>query len=265
MTLTATNDDEKTVADFQTSVLAVGPWDRSEFAWLQAKLNGSSGWLRRANCANAASLIDENGWTPEFMLIAQPLPGGVGQEEIEQLRRAAPLAQIVIVAGSWCEGELRTGHPPEGALRMYWHEFANWWLERGTPTSLDGPLASRSSKLMIADQKLGSVAIFTRSVASFETLASIFTLSQSDAQWVRKTEAIPEGANNGIWDGGQLDAAELSELQIAAAEFRRRGGRLIVLLDYPRKQHIELLKQLGCHAVLGKPYVIEELIAACTS
>jgi hypothetical protein len=246
------------------TVLAIGPWDRGEFALVVSKLNSSGDWLNCDNCDVATKMLLESEFAPELILIAQTLPGSVRQDEVEALRSAAPLAQIVIVAGSWCEGELRTGTPTGGVLRMYWHEFANWWPEREFSECLDGPLAACSSHVNITNEQSGIVAIYTPSLASFEALASTLALSGFDAQWIRKTDTMPEDATIGIWDGGQFDATELAELQVFAAEVRRRDGQLVVLLDYPRKQHFEILQQIGCSSVFGKPYVVKELIAACS-
>lgn len=210
-------------------------------------------------------MLLESEFAPEFILIAQPLPGDVSQEDIEALRRAAPLAQIVIIAGSWCEGELRTGHPPEGVLRMYWHELLSWWPQRRASPYLDSLFASRCSESTFAINQIGSIAISSSSLATYETLASTLALASFDTKWIRNGDVLPADSTVGIWDGGQLDDAELVYLKIFATEIHNRGCKLVVLIDYPQKQHFELLNQLGCHAVLGKPYVIEELIAACAS
>ena len=66
---------------------------------------------------------------PEVLLLAQPRPGCIEQSAIDQFLAAAPLTRIVIVAGSWCEGERRTGRPLVGAVRLYWHEVPAWWRE----------------------------------------------------------------------------------------------------------------------------------------
>jgi hypothetical protein len=247
------------------TVLAIGPWDQGEFALVVCKLNSSRDWLSCDSCDVATNMLLKSEFCPELILIAQTLPGSIRQDEVEELRNAAPLAQIVIVAGSWCEGELRTGTPPSGVLRMYWHELASWWPEREFSTWLDGPLAARNSHVNIANEQSGTVAIYTPSLASFEALASTLALAGLDARWIRKTDTTPDDAAIGIWDGGQLNAEELVDLQAFASEIRTRNGKLVVLLDYPRKQHIEFLQQLGCQAILGKPYVVHELIAACNS
>jgi hypothetical protein len=265
MTPAATNYDETAIIP-QATVFGIGPWHHGEFALLQPSLNGSSDWLRSKNFVDALTLLSENEWSPEFILIAQALPGVISQDEIEKVRQAAPLAQIVIVAGSWCEGELRTGQPPEGVLRMYWHEFANWWptrMQSDWSACLDGPFAARCSKLSTQSQNSCSAAIHSPTLAEFQAISSVLTPSGCKTMWVRHADGFPSEYSVGIWDGGQLDFQELTKLKAFASKVQSRSGKLVVLLDFPRKEHFELLQDLGCHAVFGKPYIIEELIAAC--
>jgi hypothetical protein len=263
MALLSINTSKEPHTTVSASVLAIGPWDRGDFAL--ASTDGDS--QRCDSCDDAARLLANTEFDPEYILIAQPLPGDVTQEHIELLRQATPLAQIVIVAGSWCEGELRTGHPPEGVLRMYWHEFANWWptrMKSDWHVYLDGPLAARNSKTNSQPDSTLSVAIHSLTLASFEAISSALAVHSCIATWVRDNGELPDEFAVGIWDGGQLDPQELTALQAFASEVQSHNGKLVVLLDFPRKHHIKLLQKLGCHAVFGKPYIIEELIAACS-
>ena len=76
---------------------------------------GSSG---RTSCVGADSGFDCVGGEPT---------GNGSHCDVEQLRRRVPLAGMVSLLGSWCEGETRTGRPVKGVLRTYWYDFPNWW------------------------------------------------------------------------------------------------------------------------------------------
>src|SRR5690606_19180040 len=138
--------------------------------------------------------------------LAQPLPGIYKQAQIETLRQLAPLAQIVVVAGTWCEGELRTGKPQSGVLRLYWHELAHWWRTRRNPVvvwspCLDGPLIPRVSP---GEPTLeAALAIHTPTLASYEALAAVLGRFGAHCLWIRDLQA-PSAATIGLWDGGQL-------------------------------------------------------------
>ena len=61
---------------------------------------------------------------PDVIVVAQAFPGQFSHQAIDRLRRLAPLARVVGLMGSWCEGEMRTGLPWPGAVRTYWHQWA---------------------------------------------------------------------------------------------------------------------------------------------
>jgi hypothetical protein len=71
-----------------------------------------------------------------------------------------------------------------------------------------------------------------------------------------------EPADIAVWDGGQLEPWEWQKLQRFAAKLHQAGGKLVVLLDFPRKEHVERLRTLGCETVFGKPWVVAELVSA---
>jgi hypothetical protein len=207
---------------------------------------------------------------PELILLAQPLPGTYQQRDVEQLRRAAPLAQIVVVVGTWCEGELRTGKPLTGVLRLYWYELVSWWRTRQKSTAhwslcLDGPIAPRATDRIFDDGlKLNDCCVIhSRSVASFEALTTSLAPYGIVCVWTRHESELPRQIALGLWDGGQLDPQELSRLQAFAAAIHERQGSVVVLLDFPRKEHFSQLGEIGITTVLGKPYFVEELAAAC--
>jgi hypothetical protein len=245
-------------------VLAIGPWHRGEFAIARDQIADGEAWCAVGDCETASELLARDELLVDFILLAQTLPGVYLQAEIDVLRRLAPLAQIVVVAGTWCEGELRTGKPLTGVLRLYWYEVAPWWESRDSQTDfwspcLDGSIVPRLQAT--APNLDGRVAIHSPTLASFESLAAALNPLGAQCVWVRDSSA-PESATLGIWDGGQLDLAEWEQLNFFAAGIRDIGGSLVVLLDFPRKEHIALLQTLGCKTVLGKPYVIAELIGA---
>ena len=61
---------------------------------------------------------------PDAILIAQSFPGQFEEHSLRALRSLAPVSPLISLAGSWCEGELRTGQPIQAAWRIYWHQGA---------------------------------------------------------------------------------------------------------------------------------------------
>ncbi|QEG34119.1 hypothetical protein [Bythopirellula goksoeyrii] len=257
-------------------VLLVGPWKNGEFAEILSPLSMSADWQRTASCEEAAALLQETEFAPELILLACPLPDTYLDADVEQLLLAAPLARLVVVAGTWCEGELRTGTPLSGVLRLYWYEFPGWWTSAintlghgGCPPwsqPLDGPHSGRCLDTIQAELT-GVVAIDCKLISTFDALAGALGPYKAECHWARRGqfEQLPSQVTAGIWDGGQLEPLELERLRIFAQEICKRGGRVIALLDFPRQEHLAMVRDAGGSAVMGKPYVVEELVSRLLS
>ncbi|MCA9231964.1 MAG: hypothetical protein KDA57_15050 [Planctomycetales bacterium] len=271
-------DDSSNVSSSRNcvKVLAVGPWRQREFRLATAKVAESSDWQTIAEANLAGEYLEREETLPELILLAQPLPGRYPQAYVDHLQLLAPLARIVVISGSWCEGAGRTGLPLTGVLKLYWHEFAPWWnaaLSRQTaglcpPWSLplDGPQAGRYSLPLQSNRLVlnGPVGISTTNFAVYESLSAALQLYQVDTLWVSHRNDTYEKVQPaaGIWDGGQLDPYEFSKLTRFCQQLHACDAPVVALLDYPRVQHFEMAAQAGVHDVLGKPYVLDELVAA---
>lgn len=253
----------------QPNAITVGPWHSPEFATALADIEEGNSLQQFGGVEQTCELLATAEIAPEVILLAQPLPGTVRQHEVDHLQRLAPLARIVVVSGSWCEGELRTGSPPAGVLRLYWYELAPWWqaalrrLAVGLCPSWSAPLdhaqAGRySCDGTIDDLRMPSiVAIGADDFAVFECLAGALAASGASGSWARCVD--PQQAGAGIWDGGQVSDRELQRL---GRFCQRVNGPVVALLDFPRVEHIVEAREAGTVAVFGKPYVMEEVLAA---
>ena len=117
------SDSPSTTVD----VVSVGPWEEPEFKLVCSDLPEATSWPSLESIQAALDYSTQAVTPPDLIVIAQPRPGYYRQEEIDRLQLELPLSRIVVVAGSWCEGELRTGEPLRGVFRLYWYEFAYWW------------------------------------------------------------------------------------------------------------------------------------------
>ena len=176
---------------------------------------------------------------PELIIVAQNRPGVVGSHRVERLRRSAPLAGVISLLGSWCEGQARTGRPMHGTLRLYWHEFAPWWRRQlalratgrcpdwGRPDSigLQSPSLCTSCSVLRTPHSIfhGVIALSTPGWETADALADVLQRAGYATVWQPPGGAAPavRGATAGIWEGGQLDDREAEEL---AAFCRRLAG-----------------------------------------
>lgn len=284
----------------QPTLVAVGPWDHAEFAALRDEVDPHAEWgAIDSLAALAESLVDGREGTdeekdaaatipfvplpPELVLLAQPRPNATLTAEVERLREVAPLTRVIVIAGTWCEGELRTGAPPAGVVRLYWYEFAPWWRATigayqagGTPAwsePLDDVRAGQATtpvyaRLSNADgndsTERGAIAIDAVDFAVFDTLASALAPFGWRCEWQpRHRPELNSGREYAaaIWDGGQLSERELAALTAFASRVReqRPTAAVIVLLDFPRVEHLQAARDAGASAVLAKPYQVTQL------
>jgi hypothetical protein len=214
---------------------------------------------------------------PEVVLVAQSRPGQICQREIESLHRRWPLAGTVAILGSWCEGETRTGRPWPGVKRFYWHEFPAWWqqqvalrnaghcpewLRPGVETCR-APLI-RNPKSAIRNRHRGLIYLSSEHRETAEALADVLHNAGYATVWnpPRQAKSVVRGAVAGIWDGGQLEDRELPNLVTFCRSLARDATPVVALLDFPRRDRCEVAAQHGVAAVLGKPWINANLVAA---
>lgn len=258
--------------DAATQVLLVGDWTHPEMAAALVRVPGNHEWPRAETLETAEHLLLESPLTPELIFLAHPLPARVSAAQLDRLQKHSPLTRIVLVAGTWCEGELRTGNVPAGVIRLYWYDLANWWLvaqkqlaARIAPAwsqPLDHPQAGRWTSVKGNTQQaaiLQIVVIDAADYSVFETLAAALVDYGMNCYWQQastRTAALPDF---GIWDGSQLSLAEQESLSTFC---RQVNGPVVALLDFPRLELIEKAQAAGASNVVAKPYLLDELVCS---
>jgi len=276
------------------TLVAVGPWEHAEFAALRAELDPQRQWTMVATLGdltaaladvaaeNAAATNPSVPLPPELVLLAQARPGVDDPSQLERLRAVAPLTRVVVVAGSWCEGELRTGRPAAGVVRLYWYEFAPWWRAavaeweaNETPAwsePLDDVRAGQETTVVALRERDNVILTEGRVLvvdavdfAVFETLTTVLAPFGWSCKWQprhRPELAAVTTMVAAIWDGGQLSHSELAALRAFAARVHAANAAapVIALLDFPRVEHLQAARDAGAAAVFGKPYQVARLV-----
>ncbi len=272
--LASTDSKLSPASDALVSVLSVGDWHEHEFASAITEVSSKESWQSVADIPTAIDFLRSNA-PPELILLAQSTPGEYLQRDANQLSELAPLSRIIVIAGTWCEGEMRTGSPPHGTLRLYWYEFAAWWraaqqnLTDGIcpPWSLplDHPQAGRylAAAPSTPQQPLGTIVVDAEDFSVFESLSAALANTGINSTWAGHGDSanLPPDVAAGIWDGGQLSKKELTRLTNFCDRVRNQGGKVVALLDFPRIEHVEQIRAAGASAVFGKPYIVDEIIA----
>jgi hypothetical protein len=213
-------------------------------------------------------LVDCVAQSPELMVVCQSRPGTVRKSLVESLRRAAPLAGIVALAGSWCEGETRTGRPLAGVDRLYWHAFPAWWRRQmslrvaghcpdwadASPTQLSEPGRRRPRPTV--------VAIRTDVLETANSLSDTLNDAGIVTTWQRGSgsAATVRGSSVGIWVGGQLSDSEVADLRAFSRSVASTQSLVIALLDFPRRDSVDRAREAGAAAVFGMPCNNADLI-----
>jgi hypothetical protein len=242
-------------------VHVIGDADHPDFCDAMAMLRGD------------ARLATENEMSPELIVAAQSRPGIISAREIDQLRRRWPLAGVVGLLGSWCEGETRTGRPWPGVERLYWYEFPAWWRQqialrvagRCPDWSRPADFGLRISDCGLQSQSAHHPGVVILNVADADTanaLAGILHEVGYATAWQRGGWPATRihGAVAGIWDGGQLNEREQADLFAFCQQLGRGSAPVIALLDFPRRDGVERALEIGTATVLGKPWLNSNLV-----
>jgi hypothetical protein len=216
-------------------------------------------------------LITSAEMRPELIAVAQSRPDVICGEQITHLQRAAPLAGIAALLGSWCEGEARTGRPWPGVQRLYWYEFPAWWRRQLKLRAANYcPDWARPATLLTRQcvpghprSRSGLVVLRTVRCDNADALADALNHAGHSTAWHRhdRTQTHTRGAFAGIWDGGQLNDAETADLEVFCTQMSRDGAPVVVLLDFPRRDRVDRAYAAGATAVLGKPWFNADLLS----
>jgi CheY-like chemotaxis protein len=276
-------------------VLLVGDADYEEFRAPAAALARSARVHSAADMATAVELL-ASGLRPDVVVIAQRRSGEIAAEAVEPLRRLAPLAPVIALQSSWCEGEGRSGRPLPGVLRVSWRQFESQIvpglapLREGRLPDWAGPATLTPEERLLrrsANETTGgrgTVGIVSHSAESRRLLEDICRaggwsivhlpgtalrpMRQADSGTAASTSNRPPG-QDGRPAASALDVViwDASELPEDAASVVRRLSKgegqagTIILLGFPRTADLQRAAAAGAVAVVAKPFSPHELLA----
>jgi hypothetical protein len=254
----------------EISSLIIGEISRPEFQGARSTLQSLGRLSCFAEVESASEALASGEIIPEIILIAQAFPGQFSHQAIDRLRRLAPLARLLGLLGSWCEGETRSGHPWPGAIRVYWHQYAlraRQELRRlveGQCPSWGLPITATEEERLLQKtetalpQRRGLIAIHARGFAMADWLSAACRTCGYSTVWLRPDQYTRvEGARAAIFEGSELSAEELEQVRRLANTLNKTP--VIALLDFPRIEDQRRAIGAGATAVLSKPLNLEDL------
>ena len=255
---------------FDFSVLLIGDTSRAEFRHARSSLEELGRVTQADDVQSAAAELTAGRITPDLIVLALAFPGQFPAKAIEQLRCLAPLARILALLGSWCEGEMRTGKPLPGLIRVYWHQ----WLARcsressrlhagllsgwGLPVTATDEERLLASENYCSESREGLVAICTRQHEMHDWLSAACRRRGHSTVWLTPDEPVHlAGATAAIFDGTDCDGVEVDQLERLVA--RIKPAPVVALCDFPRIEDHDRTIAAGAAAVLSKPLLLDDL------
>ncbi len=253
------------------SILFLGDTDRSEFRDARLRLGAWGAVHAFAEVAAAMAALAEGEIVPDVIVVVQAFPGQFSHSVLDRLRRLAPLARVIGLLGSWCEGEMRTGSPWPGAVRTYWHQWAIRCdrelrrLAKGEPCAWALPPTATEEERLLADmgedwpRRQGMVVICAQSPEMAEWLSAACRSRGFATVWQRPPiTARVEGAAAAIFDGGDLGEGQSQDLDRLVAALH--PAPVLALLDFPRVSDRERALSVGAAAIVSKPVAVDDLL-----
>lgn len=258
-------------------MLLLGDTDRSEFRRARATLEGLGQVTILPDPPSAAAALAAGQLDPDLIVVARAHPGEFSQRAVEGLRRQCPLAPVVALLGSWCEGEMRTGRPWPGTIRVYWHQWPARCarelgrIRRGERSAWGLPTtASDEERLLPASDRPGEpggglVAISARAYETQDWLSAAARSRGFSTVWLHPARpAHVEGARALIFAGSHGRGAELDMLRGLRVALglppAPHPAPVIALLDFPRIEDSRRMLADGAATVLSKPVQVDDLL-----
>ena len=202
----------------------------------------------------------------DAIVLCQGHRGQFCQRDVIAIARLSPLARIVNVAGSWCEGELRTGTPLTGVGRVLAHACVPY-LRRmfiGLSGALP-PTASNDERWLEESKRIktkddGSrVVVLGNDLSLVSGIAEAFERERWTAVAARPAfDFFVSSPSLVIYDASSNLQRRKDQLKKILARFS--DIPVIVLLDFPRSHEIEELIECGVSCVVAKPFRLAELL-----
>ena len=215
----------------------------------------------------------------DLVIIAQSRRDQFELEVIENIQSRFGQSPIVAVLGSWCEGEMRSGHPWPGVIRIYWHQWAgryeaftqqmeshgisSWHVPRTSSRGGSNPCFTLARPRIQKSNGLESVPGLELNLKWFTTPFESFDW---ESRWVERCvwDATSAQLLNPICIEADSLTPEL-EQRIAWLRSEYPSAGFVMILNFPRINDVEDLAKMGIAHVVSKPFELNDLQAAIIS
>jgi CheY-like chemotaxis protein len=252
------------------AVLLIGDCQHGDFVdavlWLEQHCQ-----LQVAADLEAANEAIGRAGAPQVVLFVQSRPGQFAQSDIETIHARSPLSRLVVLLGSWCEGEMRTGKPWSGVVRIYWHQWAARIIPELMPDSTGGAGVWRLPRTASGTEQFaqategpwpsgqGLVVIHTRLFCDYQAFSDACQAGGYSSTWDRPDHSsFADGATCVLCTLIGGDANETAVVTRLA--HRHAPAPVIVLLDFLRCDDRRRMLDAGAAATVAKPLLVGDLL-----
>ncbi len=216
-------------------------------------------------------------WDYQLVVVAQSRRSQFGTEDVERLMHHFANVPVVSLCGSWCEGELRSGTPIPGMIRIYWHqwqgrlEFFLRQLEQQKLPSWHLPRICSIADRILHDVSVQIVdpgtemviGISSLTADGFSMLRDAFSGSNHSVISVERfdaTDALCLKPDVLLVEGNSLTAPLIDRIRDLQKTWRQVPQ--ILVLNFPRRQEYESARRLGITEIVSKPFELSDLHTA---
>ncbi len=252
------------------NILLVGDLRRREFREARFAMDACGAVVEAADVAAAYAVLAEGEQAFDLIVLATAYPGQYSCEAVERLRRLAPLSRVVGLLGAWCEGEMRSGHPHPGSIRVYWHQWiprlgresARW--HDGVRCSWGLPITAGEEERVLAlaeepiPKRSGLIAVCSQEFAIGDWLCAACRGAGYTTKWLRPGDLpADEKPVAAIFDANDQPHQQYEDLRRFAAALH--PAPVVALMGFPRVEDRDRALASGAASVLSKPLLVEDL------
>jgi hypothetical protein len=215
-------------------------------------------------CAAEKWLVDTRRF-PGVVVLSQPRRDFYDGADVQSLVERLPMADLVSLDGSWCEGESRSGHPYQGVQRFFWHHFQPRMAEllgrtvrsAGNRTETENERAIEASRQTLPSGT-GLLGIVSRTLVTYEALSHACRQAGYRTIWLRTgTVDVPLGLRAIV-----ADVEDVSDAEVLLAGLPKQAREIprVVLAGFPRLADVKRLSADGRTRVVAKPFRLHDLL-----
>ena len=211
-----------------------------------------------------------------LMVIAQSRRGQFSDVDVEEIIERNPGTPVVGLCGAWCEGELRSGRPLDGMVRVYWHQWlgrVESFLERMQCAGITAwhlPRICSAADRVIAD-------IPARNAFEDGFTAGISSIRRSE--YLMLEDACRQFAIDSVWvenfSPADDTATRLNALLVISNSWDQDVQRRVQLLkksfpmvpiaaalNFPRPRDVVAARRIGVNQLLSRPFLLPDVFFA---